>query len=826
METHSDDGAASRRIELVAIALVSLAGLLLEVGYTRIVSFKLWYYYTYLVIGLALLGIGSGGIAVAIWPPIKQASTRRIIAACATTGSASIAIGYVVIARLPVDTVRIWDYGTRSSVKNAGALALICFALFSTFVALGVIISTILGRARDHIGRLYAADLGAAGLACVLAIPLISRLGPPSVIALAALLCAGLGLWAAPRRISGPAALAAALVLVLGAAVIDSDLIPRVRPEASKIDPGTVASYSEWGPVFRVDVMQVPPDPRYPEVNRALLVHDGTYGSGIRQFDGDAAALTSYETEPRALPFRVLGDPPARELIIGSAGGNEILASLHFSAPHIEAVELNPVTVSLLTDHFADWTGHLTERPEVDLHQGDGRTYLARSDSSYDLIWYVAPDSYAATNAASSGAFVLSESYLYTSEMISESLEHLTDDGVMVVQFGELAFDEQPNRTARYVSTARHAMAGLGIDDPGAHLLVAVYRSGDSGDLSTIMVKRTEFTPEEIAAFEATVPELDKVGIAHVPGGELGAEPGTRLVGRLAAGSDDEVREIVASHSREIGAITDDAPFFWHFTEFRTVLADFFRPMHAQDPEDSVGERVLVLLLGFALAFAALFLLLPFLAVRRQWQAFRAKGVSGVYFAALGFGFMFFEITMIQRLVRFLGYPTYSLTVTLAAILVSTGVGALASRRFSEHPVRAIRILLVALVALALFYRFALDGITDSLQGQALSLRVIVTVLVLTPLGLCLGVFMPLGLTRVAHLGGDTEAYVAWSWAVNGFCSVIGSVLTTILSMALGFRTVQTIALAFYAIAVIAFARLHRVEVVETPAGETFALPT
>ena len=39
-----------------------LAGLLLEVGYTRIVSYKLWYYYTYLVIGLALLGIGSGGV--------------------------------------------------------------------------------------------------------------------------------------------------------------------------------------------------------------------------------------------------------------------------------------------------------------------------------------------------------------------------------------------------------------------------------------------------------------------------------------------------------------------------------------------------------------------------------------------------------------------------------------------------------------------------------------------------------------------------------------------------------------------------------------------
>ncbi|MGH9217262.1 MAG: hypothetical protein ACRDZS_13465, partial [Acidimicrobiales bacterium] len=85
-----------------------------------------------------------------------------------------------------------------------------------------------------------------------------------------------------------------------------------------------------------------------------------------------------------------------------------------FGAKDIEAVELNPVTVSLLEDHSADYTGHLAERPEVELHQGDGRSYLARHDTNYDLVWFPAPDSYAATNAATSGAFVLSESYLYT----------------------------------------------------------------------------------------------------------------------------------------------------------------------------------------------------------------------------------------------------------------------------------------------------------------------------------------------------------------------------------------------------------------------------
>ena len=101
-------------------------------------------------------------------------------------------------------------------------------------------------------------------------------------------------------------------------------------------------------------------------------------------------------------------------LIIGAAGGNEIQAALTYGAGHIDAVELNPVTVDLLRDEFADYSGNITEHPDVNYIQGDGRTFLARSDEEYDLIWFVAPDSYAASNAATAGAFVLSESYLYT----------------------------------------------------------------------------------------------------------------------------------------------------------------------------------------------------------------------------------------------------------------------------------------------------------------------------------------------------------------------------------------------------------------------------
>jgi hypothetical protein len=793
----------------LALLLVSLAGLLLEVAYTRIVSFKLLYYFTYLVIGLSLLGIGSGGIAVSIWPPIRRATTERVVAVCSLAGAVSIPLGYWAIASLPLNTLAIWDYGSGSSFANLGRLALISFCLFGSFVALGVIVATMLGRAGDRVGRLYFADLVGAGLGCLLAIPLIIRLDPPGVVMCSALVFAVVGLLTVPPRAVYRAGAAVLTVALAVAAVVHDDL-PDVRTEESKhlaADKRGVV-YSDWGPVFRVDVSET-----FTDENR-LLLHDALFGSGLWRFNGDVDSLGRFDTDTRSIPFGVLGNPPEHELIVGSAGGQEILASLYFGAPDIQAVELNPVTVSLLTDHFADYTGHLPDRPEVDLHQGDARNYLARSDGSYDLVWYVAPDSYAANNAASSGAFVLSESYLYTTEMIEETLDHLTDDGVMVVQFGELDFQGRPNRTSRYVVTAREALRRFGVDDPSQHIMVAAYMPPAEGALSTIIVKRTPFTPAEVDAFAESVAGVPNTVPIYAPGDrEDTAALGDHLVNRLAAaGSDAEVDELVAGHDRAIDAVTDDAPFFWHFSAFPAVLGDITKSIDVRDSEsDMVGERVLLLLLALSVVYAALFLLLPFVAVRRTWTALPSKGMSGVYFAALGLGFMFFEITMIQRLVLFLGYPTYSLTVTLASILVFTGIGALLSRRLGARGTwTTLPAVLVVLAGLTLFYRFGLDALTDSLQSSSLGVRVLVAVLVLAPLGVCLGMFMPLGLRLVSGLTDHAEQYTAWGWAVNGFFSVIGSVLTTILSMTFGFRAVQLSALAIYAVAVLAFLRLRR----------------
>jgi len=158
-----NDVDSSRRSYSLEILLVSFAALLLEISYTRVISFKLFYYYTYLVIGLALLGIGCGGVVVAISRRLRRTETESILLWGLLLGAVSVGIGYVVVATVRTDTIAIWDYGSLSSFKNLVLLVVLCLALFASFVAVGVMIATLFARKSEQIGRLYFADLVGAG---------------------------------------------------------------------------------------------------------------------------------------------------------------------------------------------------------------------------------------------------------------------------------------------------------------------------------------------------------------------------------------------------------------------------------------------------------------------------------------------------------------------------------------------------------------------------------------------------------------------------------------------------------------------------------------
>ena len=150
--------------------------------------------------------------------------------------------------------------------------------------------------------------------------------------------------------------------------------------------------------------------------------------------------------------------------------------------------------------------------------------------------------------------------------------------------------------------------------------------------------------------------------------------------------------------------------------------------------------------------------------------------------------------------------------VLIAEITISTlaGLGSLASSAYRGNS-RTIAAVLFAIIAgCTLFYQFGLPNVVHAAVRWPLAVRVALCALMLAPLGFALGAFMPLGLGRVAALTEHKSEYIAWSWAINGFFSVIGSTLTTIFSMAYGFSNVLYFAFALYVAGALALAAMPR----------------
>jgi hypothetical protein len=150
-----------------------------------------------------------------------------------------------------------------------------------------------------------------------------------------------------------------------------------------------------------------------------------------------------------------------------------------------------------------------------------------------------------------------------------------------------------------------------------------------------------------------------------------------------------------------------------------------------------------------------------------------------LYFALLGFGFLFVEVPLLQHFILYLGQPAYAFAVVVSALLVASGLGsAYLVGRWSLKLVLPLISLLTLLYPLFLPYLFSLT-LSLSFTG-----RIGVTLISLMPLGLLLGIPFPRGLTLV-------EAQLTpWAWAVNGCVSVISAVLAAMIALTWGFSAV------------------------------------
>jgi hypothetical protein len=235
----------------------------------------------------------------------------------------------------------------------------------------------------------------------------------------------------------------------------------------------------------------------------------------------------------------------------------------------------------------------------------------------------------------------------------------------------------------------------------------------------------------------------------------------------------------------DLSAPTDDRPFFFHtlpvFKPVDTELANHY----------GINGSAVHVLQVLMLALTALTLLLFFLPFTLTRWLRRPEGFwrGSSFFGCIGVGFMLIEVPWVQRFILFLEHPSHATTIVLACLLLGAGIGSLWSSRLE---VRALQRYGVALPIAVAALNVVLPSLFEAALAWPFFVRVVVASLVLTPMGVPMGLFFPLGMRRFA------EENKAWFWAVNGAFGVLASVLSLALAMQLGFGNVTWIGVATY----------------------------
>jgi predicted membrane-bound spermidine synthase len=555
--------------------------------------------------------------------------------------------------------------------------------------------------------------------------------------------------------------------------------------------PRSRIAYTKWNALARVDVVEgsdgwvgwtINPVWRMRMPPQTHIVLDGDAATPIVHYSDDPADLRFLQYTLSSAAYQAFD--PSTVLIIGAGGGVDVLTALHHGATEIDAVELNPVIVDLVTGPYAKVSGNLFARPEVTLHVDEGRSFVRRQTSRYDVIQLSLIDTWA---ASAFGAYSLSEGYLYTVEAFEDYLEHLSEEGVFTIT--RWLWDP-PRETLKLATVATAALRNRGVANPEAHVVVL-----GLGDMGSVLVKRTPFTPEDIAALER-VASMRAFDILYAPGHDDDG-PFARFFGTT------DPAAFLAGYPYDITPAVDDSPFFFNFGRWPDANALVFG--WREGLMTLSGRLVLLAILAQATLLSLGLLVFPLF-----WRRTRSSGSKSresgagpvlVYFSLIGLCFMLIEVALMQRFTLFVGHPLYAVAFVLAVILGAAGLGSMASRRMLPAPLPVFG----CIVALSLLYAFGLPWVFQAALGLSLGGRLAIGTLLLLPLGFLLGFPFPAGLSHLVRR--DASPTLGWAWAANGCASVVGPVVAALLAIDLGFASVMAVAAGGYAAAYAIYAR-------------------
>jgi spermidine synthase len=632
------------------------------------------------------------------------------------------------------------------------------------------VVSLAITHYRAHVDRVYGWDLAGAGLAALAVGVSIRLFGGPGLVALVALLACIAGvLFDGLRARAIAAAVVAAGLFVASQATVVFD-----PPSAKSVRAERVV-FDAWNTFSHITVERMSEgkyDIRIDSAARTPIAHARDTTS------------TTWMNDITSIGYTVHPGGAQKALIIGPGGGIDVARALASGVKHVTAVEINPLIADdIMRGKFQAASGGLYRDPRITIVVDEGRSFVRRTGEKYDVLQLSMVDTWAAT---ASGAFALTENTLYTVEAFEDYYNHLTDGGIVTLTRW-WSFLSGPE-TIRATILAAAALERIGVP-PGtqrAHIYLAKH-----DNFGTLLVKKSPFTPDEIARLDDWCTKLKHESVL-TPTREN--HPG--LAALLKAGPWSAA---VANYADDITPPTDDRPFFFYFVK------------PSQMWSGGIGSRIsnpAIWLLGALSAvlvvLTVVFVFVPL--VLRRWSDLRVDGERGAmgrrvlglsYFAAIGFAFMVVEIALMQRLSLFLGHPSYSLVVVLFAILIGTSIGARLSR-FTGRPGLGSALAAFVVAVFAVIAGALLADMLRQMIAISLTLRMIVSALIVLVFGLAMGLMLPLGVRLVSAVD---PAIVPWAWGINGGMSVIGTVGATVIAIHGGFGVTFFVGAALYVVA-------------------------
>lgn len=783
----------------LGVALISATVLALQIVYTRIFSITIWHHFTYLIIGLAMLGGGAGGTFLAIkqWNADKLAAR---LGGITVLYSISILFSLVIISFVGFDPLRRSDM-----FFTLFGLVLYFIALFFMFSLGGICISGVFRLWSNDAHRLYFSDLLGAGIGILVIVWIIQAIGGPYAIILMAIiaLIAGVSLggyianhW---RWIFG---LLGSMEILLFLIFIFNNPITLPIPESKELGWAlknfgfNQPEYTRWNQVARVDVLPeiIVKEPmivggvsrRYieskafeeKEYQLKLVTLDGTSMTGIYKFDGNIKDFEFLNHAIIGAPYQLLISNPDT-LNIGIGGGIDILLARLNGANSITAIELNSDVVHLLYGPYREYSGKLVDDPKTKVMVAEGRSFLERDNRQYDIIQGIGLDNLA---ALSGGAYVLAESYLYTVDAIEQVLNRLSPNGVFS---WTRSSGEPPRETLRLTALVAKALRQRGVENPASHIAIVEDKNFDN---ATLLVSNTPFKQETIANLRRWTNE-NRFEMLH--------DPFVILETTYADYLNSPFPEIFENtYQFNITPVADDNPFFYNYYKWSNFRLDHIYSGRAGQ-KFPIGNLILITMMGLATLAALLFIILPLWFNQRSGLKSTKVLQTLMYFSALGAAYIFIEVILIQRFTLFIGYPTKAITTTIFGLLVFSGIGSYISPRICTSNSR-LRLVIAILVGLVVLYAFGLKPLLSSMLKIDDSIRSLIAIVIIAPLALLMGMPFPTG---IRQLGFQTQAIVPWAWGMNGVFSVVGSVLVIIVSMVSSFTMATIVGALLYALA-------------------------